>query len=327
MWIQRFRSSPPASSSSTRVAGSSLSRAAMAQPAEPAPITMKSASIAYSCVAIRRPPYWRLCYATPHHAMHSDDISMLRAIGDSTAETQPQKRGDRRLLGTHLRDILFEVSRRPRRQRLEQRAVDVAVEDRGMDVAAPTDRRCVAEMPRDFFDGAHDRLLALALAVEIAESTQRFRRQLRAGPGAEIFRGDVLAGDLAQICVDLLRTDRVLIALFVEILEQLVAGQVAAPFDDAREAAIVDIALVAISALAAEAEMNVAAFDADMTIAQCRQPETLVLLGIFTVADTEQRQFHQAHNSSQYPLARQPRSFQIFLDARPDQRQHARENQ
>src|SRR5258707_7281291 len=102
---------------------------------------------------------------------------------------------------------------------------------------------------------------------------QRFRRQLRAGPGAEIFRRDVLAGDLAQIRVDLLRTDRVLVTLFVEILEQLVAGQVSASFDDARESAIVDVALIAISALAAEAETNVTAVDADMTIAQCRQPE------------------------------------------------------
>jgi hypothetical protein len=147
----------------------------------------------------------------PFGATHSDSALLLSLLRDLAGETQPQKRGDRRLLGTHLRDILFQVSRRPRRQRIEQRAVDVAVEDRGMDVAAPTDRRRVAEMPRDFFDGAHDHLLALALAVEIAESTQRFRRQLRAGPGAEIFRGDVLAGDLAQIRVDLLRTDRVLI--------------------------------------------------------------------------------------------------------------------
>ena len=56
MWIQRFVSSPPASMSATRVAGSSLSRAATAQPAEPAPITMKSASIVGCSMAMSFPP-------------------------------------------------------------------------------------------------------------------------------------------------------------------------------------------------------------------------------------------------------------------------------
>jgi hypothetical protein len=140
------------------------------------------------------------------------------------------------------------------------------------------------------------------------------------------FRGDILAGDLAQIRIDYFRADRVLIAVVVEILKQLVARQVATAFDDARESAIVDIALVAISAFAAEAEMNVAALNARMAIAQCRQPEALVLLGVFVVADAEQSQLHHAYNGSQHALARQPRSFQIFLDTRADQRQHARES-
>ena len=61
-----------------------------------------------------------------------------------------------------------------------------------------------------------------------------------------------------------------LIALVVEILEQLVARQVTATFDDTSEAAVVDVALVAIAALAAEAQMNVAAVDAGMAITQRR---------------------------------------------------------
>src|SRR6478752_8435133 len=42
MWIHGLRSGPPASSSSTRYFPLSLSRPATAQPAEPAPVTMKS---------------------------------------------------------------------------------------------------------------------------------------------------------------------------------------------------------------------------------------------------------------------------------------------
>src|ERR1043165_7820615 len=46
MWISGFQSRPPASIRSTRVLGSSVSRLARTQPAEPAPIMMKSACIA-----------------------------------------------------------------------------------------------------------------------------------------------------------------------------------------------------------------------------------------------------------------------------------------
>src|ERR1700719_3360475 len=42
MWIHGLRSTPPASSSRTRYLPDSLSRPATAQPAEPAPVTMKS---------------------------------------------------------------------------------------------------------------------------------------------------------------------------------------------------------------------------------------------------------------------------------------------
>src|SRR5436189_8903 len=129
---------------------------------------------------------------------------MLSLLRDFAGETQPQKRGDRRLLGAHVLDVFFEIGVGLRRQGFEQRAVDV------------------------------------------------------------------------------------LIALIVEILEQFVAGQVAAPFDDARESAIVDVALVAIAALAPEAEMDMAALDADMAVAQGRQPITLIALGVFAVADAEQ---------------------------------------
>jgi len=87
-----------------------------------------------------------------------------------------------------------------------------------MNIAAAADRRRVAKVPGDLLDGAHHRLLALAFGFDVAEAPQRFRRQLRAGPGAEIFRGDVLARDLAQIGVNLFRPDRVLVALVVQVL-------------------------------------------------------------------------------------------------------------
>src|SRR4029077_20376713 len=104
----------------------------------------------------------------------------------------------------------------------------------------------------------------------------------------------------AQIRVNLVRADRVPVAVIVEILEQLVAREIATTFADARKPANVDVALVAIAALAAEAEMNTIAVDADMAIAQRGHPKAFVFPSVFTVADGEQRQFHHAHDSGQH---------------------------
>src|SRR5207237_217908 len=89
-------------------------------------------------------------------------------------------------------DILFQIGVGLRGKRFEQGAVDIAFEDCRMNVAAPADRRRVAEMLRDLLDGAHDRLLPLALGIVVAETPQRLSRELRAGPGAEVFCGDIL---------------------------------------------------------------------------------------------------------------------------------------
>ena len=76
-----------------------------------------------------------------------------------------------------------------------------------MDIAAAADRRRVAEMRGDLLDGVDDRLLALGVAVELLELAQRLGGEMGGRPGAEILGGDVLAGDLAQIVVDVGRVD------------------------------------------------------------------------------------------------------------------------
>ena len=61
---------------------------------------------------------------------------------------------------------------------------------------------------RHLLDGSRMLRLAPACAVEVLELRQRHRRQHRAGPGAEILGGDVLAADLAQVGVDVRRGRR-----------------------------------------------------------------------------------------------------------------------
>ena len=111
------------------------------------------------------------------------------------------------------------------------------------------------------------------------------------------------------------------VALVVEVLEQLVARQVAAILDDAREAAVAMPPFVPDAALAAKAEADVAAVDLGVPVAQGRQAEAVVGLRVFAVADAEQGQLEQPDDRRQHPLARQAVPAQIGVDARPDPRQ------
>ena len=72
--------------------------------------------------------------------------------------------------------------------------------------------------------------------------------------------------------------------------------------------------------------MDAAALNRDMAIAQRRQSVALVLLGVFAVADPEQRQLHQPDNGGEHALPRQPGKLQILLDPGADQRQRAAEH-
>ena len=71
----------------------------------------------------------------------------------------------------------------------------------------------------DPLDGTHNRPFALRLAVDARKFSQRERGQIGRGPGPEILGGYVFAGDLAEIGVDLCRTDGMALAGIVEILE------------------------------------------------------------------------------------------------------------
>src|SRR5436189_135799 len=88
---------------------------------------------------------------------------------------------------------------------------------------------------------------------------RRLSRASRPRPGAEVLRGEVLAGDLAQILVHIGRFDRLTLPVVVDELEQLLPRQVAACLDDPGQTAIVEIDLMLDAALAAERELHLAA--------------------------------------------------------------------
>jgi hypothetical protein len=123
----------------------------------------------------------------------------------------------------------------------EHRSTQVAFEDRWVDVAFAADRRRVAEALGDGFDCGYDILFGLRIGVGGFEFAQQATGKDGASPGAEVLGGKVLLGDLTEIFVNVGSVDGVAIAVVVEILEELVAGKVAALLNDACEAAILKI--------------------------------------------------------------------------------------
>ena len=117
------------------------------------------------------------------------------------------------------------------------------------------------------------------------------------------------------------------LAVVADILKKFVARQIAAVLDDTGEPAVVDVGFVALAALAAKADVDTAAVDRDMAIAQRGQAEALVRLGVFGVADADKRHFHQANDRRQNLFARQTAAPQIGFDTGADQRQDASERQ
>src|SRR5581483_9111194 len=146
-------------------------------------------------------------------------------------------------------------------QRLAQGAVEVGVEHGRVDVALAADGRRVAELPGYPLDRAHHVPFRLGLAVEALELLQGLGGEDRAGPGAEVLRREVLPGGAAQVVVDVGRIDRVLDAVGIDVLEELLAGQLLAAADDARQAAVADLDVVPDATLAPEVEVDGRAVD------------------------------------------------------------------
>jgi len=163
-------------------------------------------------------------------------------------------------------------------------AIDVSA---GMIAEAPA----YCPMVCDLFDGADHGALSLRFCIEQLEFLQGESGEICRGPCPEIFRRNLLAADFAEVIIDVGGVDRMSASFLVDILEQLVAGQITAIPDDPRQPAIIDVALVPDAAFAAEAQMDAIAFNLDVPTAQGRQAKALVRLRVFGIADAKQGLF------------------------------------
>ncbi len=141
----------------------------------------------------------------------------------------------------------------------------------------------------------------------------------------EVLGREVLAGQLAQVGVDVGGLDDARLALVVHIAKEHLARQILAAQHHAREAPIVDLHRVLDAALAPEMKADVRAAHVDVLFAQRRQAEGAVGARVLLVADADQRDLEEPHHRRQHLLAREARAAELRVHRGADPRQRGGE--
>src|SRR5207244_6509438 len=142
-----------------------------------------------------------------------------------------------------------------------------------------------------------------------------------ASPCSEILRREVVAPDLPQVRIDVGRVYRLAIALLVQVLEELVSGQLLTLPDHAGEPAVRDADRMMLATLAPELEAQPRSLDGDVLAPQGREPIGPVVACVLLVAHPDQRRLEQAHHRGEDLLSRQAGPGQVSLDVLADLRE------
>ena len=169
---------------------------------------------------------------------------------------------------------------------LSQRAAVVTADHGRVDIAFAAYGSGIAQLLRDAFD---DLELALPGRLFFFQSTERQYRQVGSGPRTKVLCGDFPSRDCAQVVIYIARINAMPLAVIIQILKQFRAWQVAAVLEDTRQLLVVDDAITLHTALGAEIQRDLVAFDRDVAILQSGQAEAVVLACVFTIADAGQR--------------------------------------
>ena len=189
-----------------------------------------------------------------------------------------------------------------------------------MDVALAADGGCVAETLGNVLDRLDDVSLRLGLGGEGLELLQHGVGENCACPGAEVFGGEAGVnggrGDLTQVIVDVGGINGVALAFMVEILEELVAGDIKTAANDGGEAAVAEVNRVFDAALAFEAEVERGALDGDVAVAHGGEAVGVVGAGVLFIADADEGGLHEADDGGEDFGARHVGEGKVMLDAR-----------
>src|SRR5207245_9190209 len=194
-------------------------------------------------------------------------------------------------------------------------------------VIFPADLARVAKARRHGVDRLGDVAGGFAAAGGAPHVPRFGRGEHGAAPGAEVLGADVAPGERAQIGIDVIRGDRLALAGGVEVLEQLLAGQIAATLDDVRKARLGERDDVLDAALAAEAEAQRRAVDLHVAAAQRGQAVRAVGARVFVVADADQRLAEERDDRGEELPPAQRRRAQVALEALAQDGQHFAELQ
>src|SRR5262245_23674561 len=130
-----------------------------------------------------------------------------------------------------------------------------------MDIALAADRWRVAKPGRHLDHGAHTRGLAGGNGLERGVLIEAMGGEQGSGPGTEVLGGEIVRSDLTQVLIDVTRIDRLRLTVRVDVLEQVLTGEVPAALHQASDPAIGEGDLVILAALAAKPETNLRAID------------------------------------------------------------------
>ncbi len=194
-----------------------------------------------------------------------------------------------------------------------------------MDIALTANAGCIAQSGGDRFHHTDDRSFGMRRRSAGIFELERLRGEQRGGPGAKIFRSEVFSGDFVQVFIDVGRTDRLAPAFVVEVLKQVLAGQVLAFPDNVRQARICQIDLMLFSALTAESKANRRAMNVGMAIPKRGQAKRSIRARIFIVSNANQRVFQEADQCGENLLSRHPRKLQVPAYSAADARKRGTE--
>src|SRR4029077_19168893 len=108
-------------------------------------------------------------------------------------------------------------------ERAGQTSLEARLDHVWVDVGAAADGPGILALLRDGPARAHDLALRLCGRACLAQIVERPGREHGARPGTEVLRGEVLARDVLEVLVDVVRVDGHRLAVIVDVLEEMLA--------------------------------------------------------------------------------------------------------
>ena len=139
-----------------------------------------------------------------------------------------------------------------------------------MHVVLPANCARVAQPPRDLIDRGDDIGLRLFCRLELPQIAQCRGGEGRTSPRAKVLGGDLSARYAPQIIVDVARIHRLPTTVTIQILKELLTGELLTALHDVGDAAVGYRHQVRDAALAAELEAELRARHRHMPAPQCR---------------------------------------------------------